>query len=141
MAVKLDTNGYEVETLAEVLATGVVDYVAMDVKTSFEKYPLASGVPGMDTSRIERSIELLKRSGIGHEFRTTCVPGLVEKADVVGIARLLGKDEHYFLQQFRPGPDVIDSAYAEVKPYAATELQFMAEAARLYVSSVIVRGV
>ncbi|MBN1856318.1 MAG: anaerobic ribonucleoside-triphosphate reductase activating protein [Dehalococcoidia bacterium] len=141
LAVKLDTNGYAVETLVEVLGAGIVDYVAMDVKTSFEKYPLASGVAGMDSSRIERSIELLKRSGVPHEFRTTCVPGIVSKSDVVGIAQHLGKSEHYFLQQYRPGPDVIDPAYAEVKPYSVTELQFMAEAARLYVSSVTVRGV
>ena len=140
LAVKLDSNGYAVETLAEVLSAGVVDYVAMDVKTLLEKYPLASGVSGMDPSRIERAIELLKQSGIAHEFRTTCVPGLVEKSDVVAIARLLGKDEHYFLQQYRPGPDVIDPSYAEIKPYAATELQFMAEAARLHVASVTVRG-
>ena len=140
LAVKLDTNGYEVEVLEEVFHRGLVDYVAMDAKTSLEKYSEAVAMPLLDTRRITKAIELIQKSGVAHEFRTTCVPGLVDEDDVRAIATMLGPAEDYYLQQFRPGPDVIDPAYALVKPYPAARLDVLAAAARPHVRSVTLRG-
>ena len=121
LAVKLDTNGYEVELLHEVLTAELVDYVAMDVKTSLAGYSEAAGRE-LDTRRIEQSIRLIMDSGVQYEFRTTCVPGIVEEDDIRGIAALISGAKRYYLQQFRPDGPVIDAAYEAVRPYDAATL-------------------
>jgi len=138
-AVKLDTNGYEVDVLSKVLASGLVDYVAMDVKTSLAKYPEAAGRT-LDTERIASAVDVIKGSGLPHEFRTTCVPGLVEREDVVAAATMLGPRERYFLQQFRPGDAVLDPAWKGVKPCSPSVLRSFAEAVSGLVASVSLRG-
>ena len=140
LAVKLDTNGYEIDTLRKVLGTGLVDYVAMDVKTSLDKYGAAAG-RALDSGRIRDAIAAISGSGIDHEFRTTCVPGLVEMDDVRSVATLLGHDERYVLQQFRATSAVIDPAYAGVKPHPKDALTSFADAVRPLVGSVSLRGV
>jgi len=140
LAVKLDTNGYEIDTLREVLGTRLVDYVAMDVKTSLDKYGAAAG-RALDARRIRDAIAAVSGSGVRHEFRTTCVPGLVELDDVRSIATLLGRNESYVLQQFRATSAVIDPAYAGVKPHLADMLRSFADAVRPLVGSVSLRGV
>jgi len=137
--VKLDTNGYQVDLLKELLASGLVDYVAMDVKTSLEKYELAAG-GRLDTGRIVAAIEGIKRSGVSHEFRTTCVPEFVKCDDVIAIASMLGPGERYFLQQFRPGDNVLDAVVARTAPYAPSTLRSFAEAVPGLVRSVAIRG-
>ena len=121
LAVKLDTNGYEVDLLQEVLAAGLVDYVAMDVKTSLSGYSKAAG-KALDTRRIEQAIRLIKDSGVQYEFRTTCVPGIVEEPDIREIAALVSGAERYYLQQFRPNGPMIDSEYEAVRPHDAATL-------------------
>ena len=140
LAVKLDTNGYEVDALREVLVMGLVDYVAMDVKTSLDKYEAATGRV-LDSGRIIEAIAAISGSGIDHEFRTTCVPGLVELDDARSIASLLGRNERYLLQQFRATPAVVDPSYADLKPYSVDTLRSFADAARPLVGSVALRGV
>ncbi len=140
LAVKLDTNGYEVETLSDVLEAGLVDYVAMDVKTSPQRYAAAVGVP-VDAQRILQSVALIKVSGIEHEFRTTCVPGIVEMQDVVTIGSLLGQSETYALQQFRAAPGLIAPEYAAAAPHSPDALREFAQAVRPMVASVQLRGV
>lgn len=139
MAVKLDTNGYENDILRAVLSQRLVDYVAMDVKTSLSSYAGAVG-RALDVKRIRDAIDALEDSGIEHEYRTTCVPGLVRESDVESIAALLGGGARYVLQQFRSAPDLIDPAYAEVPSYSSAELQSFAGIARPFVGSVALRG-
>ena len=98
LAVKLDTNGADPERLAEVLASGLVDYVAMDIKSSPEGYSRAVGKK-IDFAPFGKSIALIQQSGIAHEFRTTVVKGIHQKEDLVAISELIG-DEAYFLQRF-----------------------------------------
>ncbi len=121
LAVKLDTNGYEVELLQRVLVTGLADYVAMDVKTSLAKYSKAAG-KALDTRRIEQAIRLIMDSGVEYEFRTTCVPGIVEESDMREIAALVSGAKHYYLQQFRANGPMIDSKFEAVRPYDAATL-------------------
>lgn len=99
-AIKLDTNGYEPEKLKEIIDSGMVDYIAMDIKSSPRNYARASGIEGLDFSRIERSVKLIAASGIEHEFRTTVVHPLHSKQDFIEIGRWLKGEERYFLQQF-----------------------------------------
>ncbi len=77
--VKLDTNGYNPDVLLFYLSKGLLDYIAMDIKNTFDKYPETVGVKNLDISRIKKSIEIIKNSGIAHQFRTTVVTNLVEK--------------------------------------------------------------
>jgi pyruvate formate lyase activating enzyme len=139
LALKLDTNGYEVDILRHVLASGLVDYVAMDVKTSLAKYPEAAG-RSLDLDRIVSAVEVIKSCGLLHEFRTTCVPGLVEREDVASVAAMLGTRERYFLQQFRSGDAVLDPAWKDVMPYAPSVLRSFAYEVSGLVASVALRG-
>lgn len=98
LLIKLDTNGSMPSKLRTLLESGLVDYVAMDIKSSKQGYPLAIGCD-MDFSLFEESINLLKSSKIPHEFRTTAVKGIHTKDDFLQIARLIG-DQPYFIQRF-----------------------------------------
>ena len=98
LTIKLDTNGSFPKKLKEILESGLVDYVAMDIKSSLEGYPKAIGCE-IDPAPFEESIKLLKNSKIPHEFRTTAVKGIHTPADFSKISELIG-DEPYFIQGF-----------------------------------------
>ncbi|MCL2149658.1 MAG: anaerobic ribonucleoside-triphosphate reductase activating protein [Dehalococcoidia bacterium] len=115
-SLKLDTNGYRPEILRKLLEAHCVDYVAMDIKTSWEKYSQATGVP-LSIKRLQRSVEILHNSPVEHEFRTTCVPGLVQEDDILQISRGLASGESYVLQQFQPCGTLEDS-YSHLSPYS-----------------------
>jgi len=138
LAVKLDTNGYFPDLLEEVLKSGLVDLVSMDVKASPGRYHRVAGVP-VDPSRIARSARLLMGDGVDYEFRTTCVPGLISLQDVEAIGAWLEGARAFRLQQFRPAV-VLDPAYRRIEPFPAETLSSLAEALAPYVESVQVRG-
>ena len=138
LAIKLDTNGYQPQVLREMLERGLLDYVAMDIKTSLAKYPLAAGVP-VDVQRIEDSVRLIMSSGIDHEFRTTVVPGIVTPEDVEEISKLIAGARKYILQQFRPQV-TLDPHFAEIGRYPAQTLLEMAQTAGRWINEVEVRG-
>lgn len=104
--VKLDTNGALPERLKAVLGCGNVDYIAMDVKSSPEGYSKATG-SDIDFENFRKSMEIIKQSGIEHEFRTTAVKGIHEIKDFVAIAKLVGKGEKYFIQKFVDSGDIL----------------------------------
>ncbi len=74
--VKLDTNGYRPDVLGALVAEGLVDYVAMDIKNSPERYAITCGLEKMDLSRIEESMRFLLEDAVNYEFRTTVVKPL-----------------------------------------------------------------
>ena len=106
-AVKLDTNGYYPERLKHLVAEGLVDYVAMDIKNSPEYYPATTGLAVLDLSPIFESVEFLKSCGIPYEFRTTVVDGLHNEERMAEIADWLEGTNHYFLQNFVDSGDLI----------------------------------
>ena len=105
--VKLDTNGYKPDRLAKLIESGLVDYIAMDIKSSPEGYSKASGIEGVELSKIERSIDLISSSGIEHEFRTTVVRELHTREDLAAIARRLTGEKRYFLQRFVDSGEIL----------------------------------
>lgn len=130
-AVKLDTNGTHPDRLAALLAAGLVDYVAMDIKNSREKYPLTVGVQHFDPAVIDESITLLRESGVAHEFRTTVVRELHTVEDIVAIARWVqGDGERLFLQQFVDSGDLIGEGMSAHDPATLTAMR---DAAAQYV--------
>ena len=119
---KLDTNGSNPEMLKRLMKEGLVDYIAMDVKSSKQKYDLATGVK-VDIGKIEESIQILKEGKTDYEFRTTVVPTIHVKEDILSIAKWIGGDPStgsgqgkYYLQNFR-GEKTIDLKFERVKPY------------------------
>lgn len=114
-AVKLDTNGSNPETLQQLISGGLLDYVAMDIKASKEKYREATGGI-IDASEVEKSADILKKSGIDFEFRTTVVPTIHTKDDIIQIARWLSPAKRYYLQNFRP-ERTIDPKFEKQRPY------------------------
>lgn len=131
--VKLDTNGTKPDFLAELLEKRLVDYLAMDIKTSFEKYSLAVK-KGMDITKIKQSINLILNSTIDYEFRTTVVPTFVEEEDVLKIARYIKGARLYVLQQFFP-ERVLDPEMIKVRPYPKETLEIMREKCQRVVST------
>ena len=135
--VKLDTNGSFPDRIKRLLDDGMLDYIAMDIKTAREEYPKVTGV-AVDYEKISRSIELIRGSGIPHEFRTTVVCGLHTEEDIVNIARMLGAEESYFLQGFVDSGDILSESCAA---FSNDEMHAMLEAARKYCPKCELRGI
>ncbi|MDD6061253.1 MAG: anaerobic ribonucleoside-triphosphate reductase activating protein [Oscillospiraceae bacterium] len=99
-AVKLDTNGSHPARLETLVRRGLVDYVAMDIKNSPEKYALTCGLKAMDLDKIRQSVRFLKQGLVPYEFRTTVVEEFHEAADFEAIGRWLEGAQAYYLQCF-----------------------------------------
>ncbi len=100
--VKLDSNGTRPDVLQKVIEAKMVDYIAMDIKNSLEKYKNTVGTIA-DIERIKLSVSLIMRSGIDYEFRTTAVPGIHTEQDFSDIAQWIKGAKHYYLQEYREG--------------------------------------
>ena len=133
--VKLDTNGSFPAKLKEVLASGFVDYVAMDIKSSKEGYATACG-GDVDFNAFYNSIEVVRSSGVKYEFRTTAVKGIHKVGDFVEIAKLLKPDENYFIQGFIDSGNLLFGGSA----FSADEMQGILKEVKKYVPKASLRG-
>jgi pyruvate formate lyase activating enzyme len=139
MLVKLDTNGSRPDRLEEIMAAGLVDSIAMDVKAPLHRY---KQVTRSDVSEadISRSIDLVRESGLPYMFRTTVVPGLLGERDLLEIAQMLHRAKRYQIQQFsRRNP--VDKGFAEVEPYPEEEINRLAGLVKPYFDDVRVSGI
>lgn len=124
-AVKLDTNGSNPEMLKDLIdpppllrpksGGGLIDYVALDIKAPKEKYEKITGRK-VDIKKIEKSIKILKENKISYEFRTTVVPTILRKEDILKIAKWMKGASRYYLQNFR-SEKTIDPKFEKIKPY------------------------
>ena len=118
--IKLDTNGTNPGMIKEVIEKKLVDYIAMDIKTTPAKYPNITGVE-TDVSKIYASIEIILHSGIDYELRTTAFPDSLTPDDAKEIAKLVKGAKFYILQ--RPRTDkTLDKSFKKVKLYSDSEL-------------------
>lgn len=138
LEVKLDTNGAYPEKLREVIDAGLVDYVAMDIKNSKEKYPLTTGVKNLDITPFEKSVEILMSSGIEYEFRTTIVRELHTLEDMKKIGEWIKGAKRYFLQSFVDSGSLIGEGYSA---HEKNTLEAFVQALSEYIPSVQLRGV
>jgi len=138
LLIKLDTNGCRADVLKELIGRELIDYVAMDIKTSFDKYEEAAGVK-VETKRIEESIELILRSKIDYELRTTVVPGIVEEEDIKKIGERVKGAKRYALQQF-VNKNTLDESFGQRKPYEPGTLKDWAKLLEDYAEEVLIRG-
>lgn len=109
--VKLDTCGYFPEVLSSMIEGGLVDYVAMDIKAPFSKYPDVVQI-NVEDDRLRRSVQVILESGVAHEFRSTLVSGLHEAEDVRTMARQISGASAYYLQPFKAEMPLMDPAYS-----------------------------
>jgi len=138
--VKVDTNGTFPEELKKLLEEKLVDYVAMDVKAPKNKYSKLSGVKTR-IGDIEKSIEIIKEHAPSYEFRTTFVPGLLKKEDIVKIAEWLNGAKCFYLQQFQNNPPLVSSDMKQQAPYPRQYIYETLDAIKSYFKSCEVRGV
>ncbi len=131
--VKLDTNGFYPEVLEECL--NYVDYVALDLKTSPEKYKLLGA---KNTNVLLRTVEMLKMGKVAYEFRTTMVPDIITAEDVNKICELTKGAKTHALQQFVP-QDTLEKRFESLKPYAPEVIKEFAGTMKSYAENVILR--
>lgn len=137
--VKLDTNGSFPEKLSSLLEKKLLDYVAMDIKTSKEKYLRVCGIKNERLlQNVIESVEILKKSSVEHEFRTTTAKELQTSDDFERIGEWLKGEKRYFIQQYRADGELIGE---ELTPYEKKELLTFADIMRRYVTNVDIRGV
>ena len=135
--VKLDTNGCFPQALADILARGLVDYVAMDLKNRPEKYAATVGLPQFDLAPVEESLALLRRSGVEYELRTTVVREFHTPEDLAAIGRWASGAPHYYIQNFEDSGNLIG---AGLHGFSGEELARFREAAAPWFGTVKIRG-
>jgi len=106
--VKLDTNGAFPEKLKEILDEGLVDFVAMDIKTVPEDYASVCGIADPPVAKLKESIGLLRGSKVPFEFRTTVIDEVHDESVMEKIGELIEGVDRYFLQQFEDSGELID---------------------------------
>lgn len=97
--VKLDTNGTNPEMLSELIERKLIDYVAVDIKSSKEGYAKTAGLHSFPEN-VSRTVELLKKNKVPYEFRTTLVDELISKEDILSMAKWLNGCSVLYLQKF-----------------------------------------
>ena len=138
--IKLDTNGFLTDKLKEILDLGLVDYVAMDIKSEPSSYAKTIGLSGFDPSPILNSIKLLEESNVEHEFRTTCIKGLTTKETIEEIARIIPNAKHYYLQNFQDSGDLLGETVS-FESFTSAEMNELLKVAQNYNGNTALRGV
>lgn len=117
--VKLDTNGTNPEMLEELINEHLIDYVAMDIKAPIEKYSevVCSEV---NTENILKSIDILIKSNIEYEFRTTVINSQLSIEDFEKIGKIIKYSEKYYLQRFVP-TKTLNKKFLQEKTYSDEE--------------------
>jgi len=99
--VKLDSNGIRPDVLEKAIELNLIDYIAMDIKHTWEKYHLATGKK-VNLENLKKSKNIIQTSGVDYEFRTTVVPGVHQESDFEEIGNIIQGAKNYYLQEFRP---------------------------------------
>ena len=123
--IKLDTNGSYPYILQKLLNQNLIEYVAMDIKTSFDKYEKLTNCKKSDIKKIKKSINILKNSKIKYEFRTTVIPNIVDIEEIDNIYNLINKNKcKYKLNTFRP-VNCIKNEYKDIKELEISKMIFL----------------
>ena len=136
--VKLDTNGSFPERLKEAVDKKLVDYVAMDIKASPEKYPELCG-NAFVLDAVKASVEFLKTAPVEFEFRTTVVNSLHQIGEFAAIGQWIGPVKRYFLQPFADSGDILGG---DATAYAVSDefVKACLEELQKYVPAAVIRG-
>lgn len=148
LLVKLDTNGSHPELIKELHREHLIDYVAMDIKSSREHYPLVSGISTLSIDAVEESVTYLMNSGISYEFRTTLVKGLHTLDDMKSIASWIANAKKYYLQSYEDSELILAKHLSaagqntdSLSSFSPDELLQFLEIARQTIPSAELRGI
>jgi len=137
--IKIDTNGTNPNLLKELIDKKLVNFIAMDIKNSLEKYNETAGIK-VDIEKIKQSIDIIKNSGIDYEFRTTVTPNLHTKEDIKQIGKWLKPSKNFAIQNFKPAKEVIDEKYQNMKGFTKEQLKEFKEILKEYFDEVEIRA-
>ena len=136
MKIKIDTNGTFPGVLKDLIDDGLVDYIAMDIKTALTKYPSVTDIPDSSVEAVKKSIEIIMNSGIDYEFRTTVVRELHEQNDIADIADMIKGARKYYLQSYKEADGVMTHG---LSAYSEEEMNGLAAIAAPFVKEIFVR--
>lgn len=136
--IKLDTNGYLPEVLKSLVREGLLDSIAMDIKSSPEHYARVSGTPGLQMERIFQSVDFIRSCSLPYEFRTTVVRQLHTAEDFLSIGRWLKGAQAYFLQSYQESDGVISPIFSA---YSREELEDFRNLLLPFIPNTSLRGV
>ena len=135
--IKLDTNGTNPEIVKDLCENNLVDYVAMDIKNSLDKYSLTTGVKNPLTDKVQETIKYLMNSNVDYEFRTTLIDEFHDIEDMKLMADLLKGAKRLYLQKFVERDSCIQKGLHEVSKEKAEEF---ASVLRTTIQNVSLRG-
>jgi pyruvate formate lyase activating enzyme len=135
--VKLDTNGSFPSRLRKLIESNVIDYIAMDIKTSLQKYEYVVKRK-IEEGKILDSIRSVMDSGLAYEFRTTVARGLLEKDDFYKIGQLIKDSRLYVLQRFAPSK-ALDDRFLDMPVCSDEEMSSYREIMEDFVQRCVVR--
>lgn len=135
--VKLDTNGFFPDKLTELINAGMLDYVAMDIKNSLEKYPETCGVNNIDLNKVKTSVEILKSGKVDFEFRTTVLKEYHTPSDFESIGKWLQGNYKYYIQCFKDSGNTIVN---NLNPLSEDEIMSLKRVVSTYLPLCRVRG-
>jgi len=118
---KLDTNGTRPEVLKRLLDQGLLDYVAMDLKSSADRHERVTGGKAKDRAAVERSVDLLMGSAVAYEFRTTVVFPLHDYDELRRIGERVANADKWVLQAYKPAPAIPEEAALSTPPMGTLE--------------------
>jgi pyruvate formate lyase activating enzyme len=136
--IKVDTNGTNPAVIASLVSMGLIDYVAMDIKNTKEKYATTCGWDSVDLNKIQESIDYLMENHVDYEFRTTVIPEYHTPEDMKKIGAWIKGAKALYLQSFKQSDAVFDKTLTE--PTKETLLSYQ-RILLSYINHVEIRGV
>lgn len=136
-SVKLDTNGSSPDTLISLVKFGLVDYVAMDIKNSPERYAETVGKDQFDIAPICKSVEFLLSGAVDYEFRTTVVRELHTASNLAAVGKWISGAKRYYLQPFKDSGELISPG---LTGYSEAEMNELLAIVSPFVSIAQIRG-
>lgn len=140
LLIKVDTNGLRPDVIKKLINEEVVDFFAIDIKTSPEKYEELTGRP-VNFSLIKETLDSLKKSNLEYEVRTTCVPGYSSPEDLKLIMENIGPVKKYCLQQFIGTGPLLDTDFNRINPLHVMDIHYLKEIVSNFADEVVLRGV
>ena len=119
--VKLDTNGSNPEVVQGLVADGLIDYIAMDVKGPLDGYERWCGT-AVDKAKIRQSIDFILEGRVDYEFRMTLVPFLHHEQDAYDVAEGSKAARRFFLQDFVPR-ETVNPKYSSIQPFSPEKMK------------------
>lgn len=138
LKVKLDTNGNNPDMIKYLVNENLLDYIAMDIKNSLDKYGITVGIINFDTSRIQESVSFIMSCGISYEFRTTVVKEFHTSTDFSKIGSWIKGANFYYLQSFKDSGDIL---FPGLSNHSREDLNHFKEIAAPYVKYIELRGI